>query len=58
MAKLATQPPRFTADTSNKTGKPERTIRRDARRGEKLGADLDRVVGGPSLHKGAELDAG
>jgi hypothetical protein len=36
---------RFTADTAKKTGRPERTIRRDAACGEKLAADLDRVQG-------------
>jgi len=46
----------FTADTAAKTGKPERTIRRDATRAKALGADLDRVAG-TSLDKGAELDA-
>ena len=47
---------RFTADTAAKTGKPERTIRRDATRAKALGADLDRVAG-TSLDKGVELDA-
>jgi ParB family transcriptional regulator, chromosome partitioning protein len=47
---------RFTADTANRTGKPERTIRRDATRAKRLGPDLDRVVG-TSLDKGSELDA-
>ncbi|WP_164934803.1 hypothetical protein [Bradyrhizobium zhanjiangense] len=47
---------RFTADTSAKTGKPERSIQRDATRAKALGPDLDRVVG-TSLDKGAELDA-
>ncbi|MDA9506119.1 hypothetical protein XI09_16055 [Bradyrhizobium sp. CCBAU 11386] len=35
----------FTSDTSAKTGKPERTIQRDATRAKALGADLDRVIG-------------
>ncbi|MHC2276376.1 hypothetical protein ACVME8_002987 [Bradyrhizobium diazoefficiens] len=47
---------RFTADTAAKTGKPERTVQRDATRAKALGADLDRVAG-TSLDKGAELDA-
>lgn len=38
------------------TGKPERTIRRDATRAKALGPDLDRIAG-PSLDKGAQLDA-
>jgi hypothetical protein len=45
----------FVADTSAKTGKPERTIQRDATRAKALGADLDRVAG-TSQDKG-ELDA-
>jgi ParB family chromosome partitioning protein len=47
---------RCTADTAAKTGKPERTIQRDATRAKALGPDLDRVIG-MSLDKGAELDA-
>lgn len=46
----------FVADTSGKTGTPERSIRRDATRAKALGPDLDRVAG-TSLDKGAELDA-
>ena len=37
---LATRSERFTAATSQATGKDERTIRRAAARGEKLGDDL------------------
>lgn len=47
---------RFTSDTAAKTGKPERTIQRDATRAKALGPDLDRVAG-TSLDKGAELGA-
>ena len=47
---------RFTADTAAMTGKPERTIQRDATGAKALGSDLDRVAG-TSLDKGAELDA-
>jgi ParB family transcriptional regulator, chromosome partitioning protein len=50
------KPDRFTAVTAAKTGKPERTIRRDAARGKALGPDLDRIAG-TSLDKGSELDA-
>lgn len=43
----ATHPPtwrlRPSADTAAKTGKPERTIQRDATRAKALGLDLDRV---------------
>lgn len=35
----------FTVDTATKTGKPERTIQRDATRAKVLGPDLDRVTG-------------
>lgn len=35
---------RFTADTAAKTGKPERTIQRDATLAKALGSDLDRVT--------------
>lgn len=47
---------RFTAATSQATGKDERTIRRAAARGEALGDDLD-AIAGTSLDKGVELDA-
>lgn len=47
---------RFTSDTAAKTGKPERSIQRDATRAKALGADLDRIAE-TSLDKGAELDA-
>jgi hypothetical protein len=36
---------RFAAETAAKTGKSERSVARDAARGERLGADLDRVEG-------------
>jgi ParB-like chromosome segregation protein Spo0J len=55
-AKSATLPKSFVSDTATKTGKSERTIREDATRAKRLGADLDRVAG-TSLDKGAELDA-
>jgi hypothetical protein len=35
----------FTADTATKTGKPERTIQRDATPAKALGSDLERVAG-------------
>ncbi|CAH1696847.1 hypothetical protein CHELA1G11_70007 [Hyphomicrobiales bacterium] len=46
----------FTAQTAKATGRDERTIRRDAARGEALKADADRITG-TSLDKGVELDA-
>ncbi|CAN2533045.1 hypothetical+protein [Methylocapsa aurea] len=53
---LSTRSERFTAATSEATGKDERTIRRAAARGEALGADL-KSIAGTSLDKGVELDA-
>jgi ParB family chromosome partitioning protein len=47
---------RFTADTARKNRKSERSIRRDAMRGEALGDDLDKIAG-TSLDHGTELDA-
>jgi hypothetical protein len=48
---------RFTKATSEATGTAERTIQRDAARGEKLGDDVLKKVAGTSLDKGEELDA-
>jgi ParB/RepB/Spo0J family partition protein len=57
VAKLATSVDSFTKDTADKTGKAERTIRRAATRGKKIGVDnLNKIVG-TSLDKGTELDA-
>lgn len=47
---------RFTAATAKTTGRSERAVQREARRGEALGVDAVRVVG-TSLDKGVELDA-
>lgn len=46
----------FTADAAAKTGRDERTVRRDAARGEALGEAL-KDIAGTSLDKGVELDA-
>lgn len=46
----------FTKDAAAKTGRDERTIRRDAARGEALG-DALKDIAGTSLDKGVELDA-
>jgi hypothetical protein len=54
--KLSTPSDRFTAATSEATGKDERTIRRAAARASSLGPDLS-AVAGTSLDKGVELDA-
>lgn len=47
----------FAAATAAATGGTDRTVRRAAARGEKLGADLLDRIAGTSLDKGAELDA-
>lgn len=47
---------RFSKQTASATGKSERTVQREAERGEKLGADAGRVAG-TSLDVGDELDA-
>ena len=49
-------PDRFSASTSKATGRSERTIQREAERGEKLGPILNRIAG-TSLDKGVEIDA-
>ncbi|MFG1359120.1 hypothetical protein [Xanthobacter pseudotagetidis] len=46
----------FAADAALKTGRDERTVRRDAARGEALGESL-KDIAGTSLDKGVELDA-
>jgi ParB family chromosome partitioning protein len=53
---VANSATRFTASTSEATGKSERAVQIAAARGEALGADLDAVTG-TSLDKGVELDA-
>ncbi|MFG1276572.1 ParB N-terminal domain-containing protein [Xanthobacter autotrophicus] len=47
----------FTADTAAKTGRDERTIRRDVARGEKVCAIALELVQGTKLDTGAYLDA-
>lgn len=51
------EPERFTKATSDATGASERSIQREARRGEALGEASLRAVAGTSLDKGEELDA-
>ena len=46
----------FAADAAAQTGRDERSIRRDAARGEALGEDLKRIAN-TSLDKGVEIDA-
>jgi hypothetical protein len=48
---------RFTQATAKATGMGERTIQRDAARGEKLGEDVLKKVIGTVLDKGEEIDA-
>jgi N6-adenosine-specific RNA methylase IME4 len=50
-------PERFTKDTADTTGASERTIQRDAGRGEAISEEHLRAVTGTSLDKGEELDA-
>jgi len=50
------QPARFTVNAAQATGKSERSVQRDAERGEALGENLNRITG-TSLDKGVELDA-
>lgn len=47
---------RFTASTAEATGKSERTIQRDAERGEKITEQALSVLKGTALDKGSELD--
>jgi len=46
----------FAADTAAKTGVDERTVRRDAARGERLGDEVLEQVRGTDLDKGVVLD--
>jgi ParB-like chromosome segregation protein Spo0J len=48
---------RFTEDTAEKTGRSERSVQRDAARGEALSPDVLDKVKGTVLDKGTELDA-
>lgn len=47
---------RFTADTAARTGRSERTVQRNAKRGKILGEDLN-SISGTLLDDGAKLDA-
>jgi ParB-like nuclease domain len=48
--------PAFTSDTAAKTGQPERTIQRDAQRGERIPEPILRQIAGTDLDKGVVLD--
>jgi ParB-like chromosome segregation protein Spo0J len=48
--------PAFTADAAAKTRQPERTIQRDAQRGEKIPLELLQQIVGTPLDKGVVLD--
>lgn len=50
-------PERFTEATATATGQAERTVRRDATRGERIGEDVLAQVRGTELDKGVVLDA-
>jgi hypothetical protein len=43
-------------DTAHKTGLDERTVYRDASRGERIAPDVLRVVAGTALDTGSSLD--
>jgi ParB/RepB/Spo0J family partition protein len=47
----------FTTDTAKATGMSERSVQRDAQRGETIGSETLNKITGTSLDKGAELDA-
>jgi len=48
---------RFTADTAARTGKSERAVQLDARRGERIAPEvLDQIKADPALNKGKVLD--
>lgn len=47
---------RFTADAATKTGKPERTIQRDAERGSNIPEPILQQIAGTDLDKGVVLD--
>lgn len=49
-------PPRFTEDTSLKTGRSERIVQMDAERGAKIADDVIQVIRGTKLDKGVYLD--
>ena len=48
--------PRFTEDTAQASGKSERTVQRDAERGEKISPDVLELVRGTELDTGTYLD--
>ena len=47
----------FTADTAAKTGRTQRSVQMEAKRGSEIGTDALSKVVGTSLDKGEELDA-
>lgn len=56
VANLAKQHDRFTADTAAKTGQSERSIQRDAERGEKVIPEVIDMITGTKLDTGTYLD--
>lgn len=53
---VQTEKPSFAADTAKNTGKDERTVRRDAERGEKVIEEVIDLIRGTSLDTGTYLD--
>lgn len=51
------EPERFTKQTADATGASERSVQRDANRGEKISPLMLKRIAGTSLDKGEELDA-
>src|SRR4051794_7450291 len=49
-------PDRFTSDTATKTSQSERSVQRDATRGDRIAPDVLRVVAGTALDTGSSLD--
>lgn len=47
----------FSADTAARTGRSERSIQREARRGERIAADVLDAIAGTPFDKGRKLDA-
>lgn len=56
-AGTATDTVSFAADTAAKTGVSERTVRRDARLGERIAADVMEAIAGTPFDNGRKLDA-
>jgi hypothetical protein len=53
---VQTEKPSFAAETASATGKDERTVRRDAERGEKVIPEVINLITGTKLDSGSYLD--